>query len=172
MNNNKHANNDRVKMEHAFQHNIYVKKMLFEQQGTVYCGHHHSYDHITLVSSGKVRVRFGPVPEAFLPPEEKEYAATSMFITRSFREHEIMSLEDNTVVCCIHAIRQEDGQIIDPPSELSGQTITSFDQLSQLLGNQKSGKIAFDPTTAEKFEMLERALEEGTLVADSGDKLI
>lgn len=159
-------------MQHAFQHNIYVKKMCFPADGCVYRGHHHEYDHITLVASGRVRVRFGAVPAAGLPAEEKEYEGVSMFVTRSFRTHEITSLEDNTVVCCIHAIRTKDGQIIDPPSELSEQTLHSFDELASAIKGIDLQPIAFDATPCQMNKFIERAKEEGTLEQGSGDKLV
>lgn len=169
---NKHEGNQFIKTEHAFQHNIYLKKMHFDKGNLTYRGHHHGFDHVTLVASGRVRVKFGAVPEANLPEEVHEYGAVSMFVTRSFREHEITSLEDNTTVCCVHAIRMKDGEIIDPPSELSERTLTSFGELSQAIGGLKLDRLAFDLTPEEKQQQLERAKAEGTLVANSGNMLL
>lgn len=168
----KHESNKQIEMQHAFQHNIYLKKMSFPKNGCVYKGHHHEYDHVTLVASGKVRVRFGAVPEASLPAEEKEYQGVSMFVTRGFRQHEITALEDNTVVCCVHAIRTKDGQIIDPPSELSDQTLNSFDELSSAIRGMELAPLAFDATPNQMTSFIERAKQEGTLEAGSGDKLV
>lgn len=169
---NKHEQNKQIEMQHAFQHNIYVKKMCFSNDGCVYRGHHHEYDHVTLVASGKVLVKFGAVPEANLPEEQREYEGVSMFVTRSFRTHEITALEPNTVVCCIHAIRTKDGEIIDPPSELSDQTLHSFDQLATAIKGMDLRPIAFDATPNQMDMFIERAKEEGTLEQGSGDKLV
>lgn len=171
---NKHVeNNNQVQMEHAFQHNIYLKKMTFPKGGSVYRGHHHDYDHISLVASGRARVRFGKVVEAGLPDEEKEYGAVSMFVTRSFRQHEITALEDNTVVCCIHAIRTLDGQVMDPPSELKDRQLNNFQDLAKaLMGHNPAMRLAFDATPEEIEKMIDRAAEEGTLEEGSGDKLV
>lgn len=98
----------------AIQHNIFVKQMDFDGANVTYCGHHHDYDHVTMVASGRVRVKFGAVPFAGLPEEEKEYEAVSMFVTRAFRTHEITALEPDTSVCCIHALRTKDGEIFEP----------------------------------------------------------
>lgn len=166
------SNNEQVRMEHAFQHNIYLKKMFFNAQGSVYKGHHHDYDHVTLVASGKVRVRFAAVPEAFLPAEEKEYSGVSMFVTRCFREHEITALEDNTVVCCIHAIRDANGQVIDPPSELKDHQLNNMNDLANALRGFELGRFAFSATPEDKEHMIKRAIQEGTLEEGSGDKLI
>jgi hypothetical protein len=37
-----------------------------------------------------------------------------MIFVEKGRAHQMTSLEDNTVVCCIHALRDEDHEIIDP----------------------------------------------------------
>lgn len=106
--------NQDIKVNHAYQHNVYVKQMDFDNANMTYCGHHHEYDHVTMVASGRVKVTFGAVPFAGIPEEVKEYSAVSMFVTRSFRLHTIESLEPNTTVCCIHALRTQDGEILEP----------------------------------------------------------
>lgn len=103
-----------IRINHAYQHNIYLKQMDFDDSNQVYHGHHHEYDHVTMVARGRVRVTFSEVPFAGIPEEVKEYSAVSMFITRSFRLHTIVSLEPNTTVCCIHAVRTKDGKILEP----------------------------------------------------------
>ena len=173
----KHENNKKsVVTNHVYQHNVYLKEMKFED-GATYCGHHHDYDHITLVASGKVRVKFGAVPQAGIPEETREYTAVSTFVTRSFREHEITSLEPNTVVCCVHALRDVNGEVIipemdeehhhDPDHKLQSQK--DFDAA---LGDAKLGRKAFTATDVELDQMIKRADKEGTLVENSGDQLI
>ena len=158
---NKHHKNQQIEMEHFFQHNVFLKKMIFKEKGMVYCGHHHDYDHVTLVAAGKVSVKFGPVPEGDLPEEIKEYAGTSMFVTRSYREHEITALEDNTIVCCVHAIRDEKGEIIGIPSHVDKNE-----------AKIQMGRMAFDMTPEEKLKSVLRAEEEGTLKPGNADILI
>lgn len=86
---------------------IYVRAMLFAKAGDVEQGHAHTYDHFTLVSSGKVRVesngREVDVPELEI-----------VFIPKNV-VHRITALEDNTVVCCLHALHSKDnpGDILD-----------------------------------------------------------
>ena len=159
--NHKEEYNKDIDMSHSYQHNVYVKTMRFKESGFMYCGHHHTYDHVTLVASGKVRVKFGAVPEGNLPEEEKEYTGSSMFVTRSYREHEITALEDNTIVCCIHAIRNIDGEIIthDIPSHIDN-------------AKNKIGPMAYDMTPEEKLRSILRAEEEGTLRLGNADNLI
>lgn len=148
--------------------------MCFDKAETVYQGHHHHYDHVTLVASGKVRVKFTAVPEANLEEEIKEYSGVSMFVTRAFRTHEITALEDNTVVCCVHAVRDEKGELVNIPSDVS-EPVDSVDALKKVLEEQnikmEKGR-AFTASTAQKLALIERADQEGTLLPGSGDMLI
>lgn len=163
--------------EHIMQHNVYVKKMSFPEKDTVYCGHHHDYDHVTMVTKGRVRVKFLAVPEAGIDEEVKEYSAVETFVTRSFREHEITTLEPETVVCCIHAIREENGNPVVPevPSEHlhdPDYKFHSWEKVSAALKDKKIQRRAFTATLEDKHKMIVRAEKEGTLVAGSGDMLL
>ena len=152
----KHESNKQIISEHAYQHNVYVKKMIFPKGGNFYRGHHHNYDHVTLVAAGRVSVVFEAVPEVGLDAEEKQYNGGSLFVTRGFRQHKITALEDNTIVCCIHAIRDKDGEVI-----------TVFDN-----NKKETQAFAFTATPAVMNELLKKADQEGTLVQGSGDNLI
>ena len=164
----------------AIQHNIFVKQMDFDDANITYCGHHHEYDHVTMVASGKVRVKFGAVPFAGIPEETKEYSAVSMFVTRAFRTHEITALEPNTSVCCIHALRTKDGDIYEPdvPKDHFVESTPSVNI------SNSTDKIQFPPnaTNVKAFnafenpkvlnEILSVAQKEGTLKPGSQDELI
>ncbi len=162
--------------EHIFQHNIYVKKMNFPEEGTTYCGHHHDYDHVTMVAAGKVRVKFSAVPEAGIPEETREYEAVSTFVTRSFREHEITSLTPDTVVCCIHALRDVNGEIIVPDIHDDHKHDPDFklqsnkEVLEKVL--EKRGRMAFTASETDLDKMFKRAEKEGTLRPGSQDDLM
>lgn len=168
--------NSKVKTQHVYQHNVYLKQMNFDDPNITYCGHHHDYDHVTLVASGSVRVKFAAVPEAGIPEEYREYKAVSTFVTRSFREHEITSLEPNTVVCCVHAVREENGEIIVPHVDEEHRhdpdhKFQSAQQVADTVG-AKSARWAFDATLQDKDRMFKRAEKEGTLKEGSQDDLI
>lgn len=160
--NHKEEYNKDIEIQLSFQHNIFVKRMLFKESGLMYCGHNHTYNHVTLVASGRVRVKFGAVPEGNLPEEEKEYMSSSMFVTRSYREHEITALEDNTVVCCIHAIRSADGEVVD------GDWFDSYSDRKSI----KQLGFAYNMSPKEKQKHILRAEKEGTLHPGNADNLI
>lgn len=166
-----------VKTRHIYQHNIYLKEMTYPTAGMSYHGHHHDFDHVTMIASGGVRVVFGAIPEMGIPEETREYRAVDMFVTRSFREHTITSLEPNTVVCCVHAIRNEEGEIINLAAREGhehdpDEKFQSWNDAAQAVGNLRRGRLAFTANVKELDEMYKRAEEEGVLVPGSGDMLV
>ena len=165
-----------MEVNHAYQHNIYLKEMKFPDAGTTYCGHHHDYDHVTLVASGRVSVKFGAVPAAGIPEETREYSAVSMFVTRSFREHEITSLEPNTTVCCVHALRDENGEVVFPEIDDDhlhdpDHKFHSSKEVAATVG-KRLGRMAFTASPIDLQKMFERGEKEGTLVPGSQDQLL
>lgn len=90
--------------------NIFVRMMHFKHAGDVECGHSHPFDHVSMLSSGKIRITVGD--------HVKEFTAPQMIFIKKEAEHQLVALEDNTTVLCIHAIRDGDavGDIIDPES--------------------------------------------------------
>lgn len=90
--------------------NVFIKQMHFQKAGDIEQGHAHCFDHITLLSAGKLRlVALG---------KSTDFEAPHHIFIKAGVVHELVALEDNTVAHCIHAIR--DGgrieDIIDPNS--------------------------------------------------------
>ena len=90
--------------------NVFVKQMHFQKAGDIEQGHAHCFDHLTLLSAGKLRlVALG---------QTTDFEAPHHIFIKAGVVHELVALEDNTVAHCIHAIR--DGEriedIIDPAS--------------------------------------------------------
>lgn len=93
--------------------NVYVRRMLFREKNIVELGHRHPYDHASLVASGSVLVQvYDDASGKLLDPVE--YQAPAMIMIQKGVAHQITSLEDNTTVCCIHALRDETETIIEP----------------------------------------------------------
>jgi hypothetical protein len=91
--------------------------MHFKRKGDMMRGHYHNYDHITLLSKGSVRITKDT-------GEQEILTAPAMYLTKHDVRHEIEALEDDCVASCVHAIRDDDGTVIDPTPELSEHTIT------------------------------------------------
>lgn len=89
--------------------NVFIKQMHFLRAGDREEGHSHLFDHVTLLASGKIRVTAHGNSTDFTAPHH-------IFIKAGV-VHELEALEDNTVVHCIHGIRERDCEdIIDPES--------------------------------------------------------
>lgn len=87
--------------------NLYTREMRFERAGDTELGHKHPFNHITFLSSGKLKVE----TELGI----SEYSAPQMIYIHKDYVHELTALVDNTVAYCIHALRNGDGidDIID-----------------------------------------------------------
>ena len=93
--------------------NVFCRLMTFKNKGDIEEGHKHTYHHATLVSSGSVRVEIlddGNKNILF----SKEFTAPNFIFTDKDKNHRLISLEDNTVCSCIHAVRDIEGEIVDP----------------------------------------------------------
>jgi quercetin dioxygenase-like cupin family protein len=80
--------------------NVFVKMHHFPKAGIVYDGHVHAFDHITLLARGKVLMKHDG--------GEQEFTAPQIIVTPKGIAHQFTALEENTVFCCIHAIREGD----------------------------------------------------------------
>jgi quercetin dioxygenase-like cupin family protein len=90
--------------------NVFIKQMTFVKAGDTEQGHSHCFDHVTLLSVGRLRLEALGTSTDFTAPQH-------IFI-RANVVHKLIALEDNTVAQCIHALRDGDGvgDIIDPAS--------------------------------------------------------
>jgi quercetin dioxygenase-like cupin family protein len=90
--------------------NLFMRSMHFKRAGDIEHGHAHVFDHVSLLTAGSAKVTVEGVSRVFLAPH-------AIFIKKDWM-HEIEALEDNTIMICVHALR--DGErvedIIDPDS--------------------------------------------------------
>jgi quercetin dioxygenase-like cupin family protein len=94
--------------------NCWVKQMKFNKVGDVHPGHKHSFDHQTLLAKGKLELHVNGEVTVFTAP-------TIIFIKAGLR-HGMISLEDNTIVYCLHPLRdgEQVGDIISPDQVPNG----------------------------------------------------
>jgi hypothetical protein len=92
--------------------NVYCRLMNFEKAGYEEIGHTHFYDHGTLVSSGSVRVEI--LDDDNNTVSSKVFQAPGFIFVEKDKKHRITSLEDNTIVVCIHALRDVYDNLLDP----------------------------------------------------------
>jgi len=85
---------------------IFIKQMLLATAGIYVPQHSHTYDHASMIASGSVRVW----------QDEKlmgDFKAPMPFEIKAGVKHTFLSLEDNTVVYCIHQTRNYEGVSIE-----------------------------------------------------------
>lgn len=90
--------------------NIWLRQMVFKNKGDANEGHEHNYDHVTLLTTGSVRVH--------VDNKTSDFTAPQIIYIKQGKSHFIEALEDNTVAFCVHALRDKDTQDILDPSQV------------------------------------------------------
>lgn len=83
--------------------NCWVKQMKFEKQGHRHKGHSHTFDHQSLLAAGSV--------ECVVNGTASVHKAPTIIYIRAGLSHGFTALEDNTVMYCIHPLR--DGERVE-----------------------------------------------------------
>lgn len=97
--------------------NVFVRQMHFKHEGDTELGHRHSYDHLTLLAKGKLRVSVNG--------KSTEYTAPTMIYIRAEFNHELTALTPDTVAYCVHGLRGSDvsEDLVDPAAVPSGSEL-------------------------------------------------
>jgi quercetin dioxygenase-like cupin family protein len=90
----------------SFVDNVFVRQMHYHKAGAYMNGHKHPYNHLTLLGKGKLKITVNDKETVYTAPH-------AIFIHKDF-EHRLVALEDNTVAYCIHATRDDSGNVLDP----------------------------------------------------------
>lgn len=100
--------------------NVFVRMMKFRDVGDCMDGHAHAFDHITLLSTGSVKMEH--------TNGVQEFTAPHLIVTPKGIHHKFTALEPNTVICCIHAIRDGDGlDDVIAPDAASEEVISALE---------------------------------------------
>jgi quercetin dioxygenase-like cupin family protein len=84
--------------------NLWLRQMVFKNAGDANDGHEHNYDHVTLLTTGSVRVH--------VEGKATDFVAPQMIYIIKGKSHFIEALEDNTIAFCVHALRDIDTEDI------------------------------------------------------------
>ena len=95
--------------------NLYSRMMHFKKVGDMEIGHTHQFDHLTLLAKGRLQVT--------VEGNTSEFTAPQMLYIHADKVHELIALTDDTVAYCIHALRTDEGDIIDPSMVPNGVDI-------------------------------------------------
>jgi hypothetical protein len=102
--------------------NVFVRQMFFTNIDDQEIGHKHPYNHMTLLAKGSLTVSVNG--------QETTFVAPHMIYIEADTVHTLTAQSDNTVAYCVHALREETGDIIDPSMVPSGTAL--FDIMSRL----------------------------------------
>ena len=107
--------------DYSVVQNIFFKMMCFMKRGDCNNGHSHTYDHLTVLSAGSILAVCDGKVGCFRAPH--------LFLTPRGRVHQFFALEDNTLVTCVHALRdpQSTDAIISPnypPRDVCNRSLT------------------------------------------------
>jgi len=92
--------------ELGFFGNIWVRQNLMNKAGDGVENHTHKFDHVSLLTTGKVLVEVEGYPS-------KEFTAPTFIVIRKEHKHRFTALEDNTNWYCVFALRDLDGEVIE-----------------------------------------------------------
>lgn len=80
---------------------IFIKQMLITKAGTYIPQHSHAYDHTSMLAVGSVRVWVDGIIKG-------DFKAPTGILIEKGTKHTFLSLEDNTIVYCIHNLMRSD----------------------------------------------------------------
>jgi hypothetical protein len=123
--------------------NVYTRLMHFQNAGDIELGHNHSFDHGTLVSNGSVLVEILDTTTKE-PVSQKTIEAPNFVYIEKNKFHRITALTDNTVCACIHALRTNDQELLEPDFFVE-QLTGDFKGIIPKTIMEKSGKPWLSP---------------------------
>lgn len=126
--------------------NVYTRLMHFQNVGDVEHGHAHDFDHGTLVSSGAVLVETLD-SETKEPVTQKIVEAPNFVFIEKDKLHRLTALADNTVCACIHALRTNDEELLEPDFFVEQLTGDGQGIIPRTI-MEKTGKQWHSPATA------------------------
>lgn len=91
---------------------IFVKSMCIAKAGTFVPQHSHTFDHVSVLVRGRVRVKAGGATNAV------EHSAPCGILIRAGVKHLFESLVDDTIVLCVHDIGAAEGVSIEAEHHL------------------------------------------------------
>lgn len=101
--------------------NLFVRMMHFKNAGDIEIGRSHKFDHLILLSSGRLQVK--------VDGQDTEFTAPHMIYAKKEKVYELMSLDSNTVAYCVHVARigSKAEDIVDPAMVPAGVPIPQDD---------------------------------------------
>ena len=94
---------------------LFVKTIAIKHKHTLVPQHSHTYDHLSMLAVGSIRIwKDGSCLGDFIAPHG--------IVIEKLTKHTFLSLEDNTLIYCIHNLRDAEAVSIDDEHQLEGIT--------------------------------------------------
>ena len=107
----KRAPNQPVSVEIKLTDDLFIKTAAVADAGTIIPMHAHTYDHVTLLAYGSMRVEAGGELLG-------DFTGPTGILIRAGIKHAMTTLTPGVVFACIHALHGTDGVEIDEMHEL------------------------------------------------------
>lgn len=93
--------------------NIYVRQMVLAKDGDIIDGHGHNFDHTTYIPRGGARFDLlGETDEVLKTVVKRATDGYNFILIRAGVRHRITATEDNTLLHCVYAHRNPQGDIV------------------------------------------------------------
>jgi hypothetical protein len=125
--------------------NVYTRLMFFKDAGDVEQGHYHTYNHASLLSSGSVLCEILDDNNSVVT--SKIFKAPDLIFIAHDSKHKFTSLEPNTVLACIHALRNEADDILSPEFLVNTRVVNTPDLFTLNLLSQSVSGSPLQPLT-------------------------
>ncbi len=84
-----------IETDWAIADHVFIKQIVIDERGAFVPQHSHKYPHVTFLAAGAIRVWKDKVYDA-------DYAAPCPIVIPAGVKHLFQTLEDRTVILCIH----------------------------------------------------------------------
>lgn len=98
--------NEIVRNDLGYFGNIWVRQNYLGKAGQSNVGHVHKFDHISLLTHGKVLVEIDGYPP-------KEFSAPTFIVIRKEHKHKFTAITDKVTWYCVFALRDYNGEVIE-----------------------------------------------------------
>lgn len=93
---------------------VFIKQMVIPKSGTIIPQHSHRWDHTSMLAKGSVFVWKDGVLD-------KQYTAPAGIFIKAGVKHTFQSLDDDTIIYCIHNLHGEDAVKVLEEHDLLGE---------------------------------------------------
>ena len=100
-----HEGEPEITVRLAYIDNVWVRQMHFKKAGDKNHPHFHTRDHASLLAKGSAKLTVNGKTDV--------YHAPAMILVLKDYKHQFEALEDDTLIYCVHGLRDKSGSIID-----------------------------------------------------------